>query len=883
MKRDLVLFAAIVVSALIIPAAARAATFTATLNQSALTSGTSNLLVNFTISNPSVDIKEVMITIPSQMTYYSPDGLTNNGNGTWSASMLPTTAYWYNATAFPTISSGASASFWFRLTTSTVSGSYNFNVSTNDSSGIYVSANVTVSISDLTPPGFSANTTSPSTPQYGPSKNYTFNATCTDNVAVAWVKFEWNGAINYTNVGVGALSNVSNQSSGGYGITLTDLLPGNYTWKWFAGDSFNESTGGLGVYNVTKADNPMTMYFNGNAATSYTINWGNPINVTGVGQSVTLYTNVTGGGMQPVINPYTSSSLPIADYYFKLNSSGNANYSANPVGVTYILRVITPPPSYSVSTTIPTTWYLNAFALFNIAWSDLNDANAFSVALIQLNYTGTATNYTMTRITSTNTSTYALNITQPMVLSWRVFANNSAGSWNATTLTESTIAKITPNLTLSVVPNWDVLRGLQTSVACASDSGGVTLAFYRNGVSVSNPDIQTLATGYYVYVCNNTATTNYSTYSVTKMLRVLSYAADVSFTKVDTLVTVARNSTNSTIVVVKNVGNATQPVNITINNITSSWYKLNATTINVASGYTTAFLVNFTPPVTADIKDYAGVFIVMTTNRTITSGFVLRILPKADDKTAISSRLSGYRANVTLLLEDISRMKTDAGLTNQTSSEQKALEAMQKIEQAEDYMAAGDYFNAQQLFSSIETLIAGAVSDLAAEKQATETQEQQVQKTEWTTWIIVAVVALAVLVLAYLLWPGRGYSPRTSSYTFKSPTERSKEAVSELKDRIESLGSKIPGVPKKSFAPQKLQPQVPPLQYPSYEPQLYRPTPMGYSFRPKPMVPAAGRFAAQQQPLKLVKPSFLEAVAQKLSSIKDMFKPKKEEVELGEQ
>jgi len=874
MRRNIVLLAAAVLSILCIPGAAYAATFTVTLAQSTINAGTSNVLVNFTISNPSVDIAQVTFILPSGFAYYGGNHGSNVSNSLWSFSDTPTPS-WSNKSTTPLVASGGTGYFWFAVTTpAVVSGSYPFNSSTTDSAGAYVSNNVSVTVQDISAPGFSANSTSPSTPtKYGPVKNYTFNATCTDNVAMAWVKFEWNGATNYTNTAGGA---VSNQSSGGYGITLTDMVPGNYTWKWFASDtSSNESSGGLGVYNITVADNPMIIYFNGNAATSYTIGQGSTINVTAAGNSVSLFKNGTA-----TENPYTAT-LPIGDYAFKANSTGNANYSANVTCCTYILRVRAPPPSYSVSTTIPTTWYLNAFALFNITWSDLNDANAFSVALIQLNHTGTATNYTMTPITGTNKSTYALNITQPMVLSWRVYGNNSYNSWNASDLTNTTIAKLTPSITLTVIPDWSVLRGVQTSVSCASPE--VTVTLYRNGVATSiTTDIQTLATGDYVYVCNNTPTANYSVSSVTKLLRVLSYAADVSFTKVDTLVSVARNSTNSTTVVVKNVGNATQPVNITIDNITSSWYKLNATTVNVVSGYTTAFLVNFTPPATADIKDYAGAFRVMTTNRTITSGFVLRVLPKADDKTAISSQLSEYRANVTLLLEDISRMKMDAGLTNQTSSEQKALEAKQKIEQAEGYMAAGDYFSAQQLLSSIETLIAGAVSDLAAEKQTTETQEQQVQKTEWTTWIIAAVVAIAVLVLAYLLWPGRGYSPRTSSYTFKSPAERSKQAVDELKDRIESLGSKIPGVPKKSFAPQKLQPQVPPLQYPSYEPQLYRPNPVGYSFRPKPMVPVAGRFAAQQPP-KLVKPSFLEAVAQKISSIKDMFKPKKEEVKLGEQ
>ena len=871
----IVLLAATAVSLLLAAGSARAATYTVTMEQAVINAGTINVLVNFTISNPSVDIGTVTFILPSGFTYYGGNHGSNVSNSLWSFSDTPTPS-WSNKSTTPLVASGGTGYFWFAVTTpAVVSGSYPFNSSTTDSAGAYVSNNVSVTVQDISAPVFSANSTTPSPPtQYAPMKNYTFNVTCTDNVAVDGMIFEWNQTMNYTNIGGGQ---VSNQSSGGYGIAFTDVVPGNLTWKWYSRDtSNNESATGLGVYNITKANNSMVLYFNGNAATSYSINQGSTINVTAAGTAVSLFKNGTA-----TENPYTAT-LPIGDYAFKANSTGNANYSANVTCCTYILRVITPPPSYSISTTIPSTWSFNSYAMFNVTWSDLNDANGFSKAFVQHNGTGTATNYTMTSITGTSKSTYALNITQPMVLSWRVYGNNSYNSWNASDLTNTTIAKLTPSITLTVIPDWNVLRGVQTSVSCASPE--VTVTLYRNGVATSiTTDIQTLATGDYVYVCNNTATTNYSTYSVTKMLRVLSYAADVSFTKVDTLVTVTRNSTNSTTVVVKNVGNATQPVNITIDNITSSWYKLNATTVNVASGYTTAFLVNFTPPATADIKDYAGAFRVMTTNRTITSGFVLRVLPKADDKTAISSQLSGYRANVTLLLDDISRMKTDAGLTNQTASEQKALEAKQKIEQAEGYMAAGDYFSAQQLLSSIETLIAGAVSDLAAEKQATETQEQQVQKTEWTTWIIVAVVAIAVLVLAYLLWPGQGYSPRTSSYTFKSPAERSKQAVDELKDRIESLGSKIPGVPKKSFAPQKLQPQVPPLQYPSYEPQLYRPKPVGYSFRPKPMVPVAGRFAAQQQPPRLVKPSFLEAVAQKISSIKDMFKPKKEEVELGEQ
>ncbi|MFH1623366.1 MAG: hypothetical protein ABIA12_02510, partial [Candidatus Aenigmatarchaeota archaeon] len=519
----IVLLAATAVSLLLAAGSARAATYTVTMEQAVINAGTINVLVNFTISNPSVDIAQVTFILPSGFAYYG-GGHGTNSSGTFSPTPMPS---WYNTTTTPLVASGGTGHFWFRVTTPSTAASYPFNSSTVDSAGAFASNNVSVTVQDISAPVYTANSTTPAAPtQYAPMKNYTFNVTCADNVAVDRMIFEWNRTTNYTNVGGGQ---VSNQSSGGYGITFTDVVPGNLTWKWYGLDtSANESATGLGVYNITKVNNPIIIYFNGNAATSYTINQGSTINVTAAGTAVSLFKNGTAA-----TNPYIDL-LPIGDYAFKANSSGNANYSANATGVTYTLHMITPPPSYSVSTTIPTTWYFNAFALFNITWSDLNDANGFSKAFVQHNGTGTATNYTMTSITGTSKSTYALNITQPMVLSWRVYGNNSYNSWNASDLTNTTIAKLTPSITLTVIPDWNVLRGVQTSVSCASPE--ITVTLYRNGVATSSTtDIQTLATGDYVYVCNNTATANYSVSSVTKMLRVLSYAADVSFTRADTL------------------------------------------------------------------------------------------------------------------------------------------------------------------------------------------------------------------------------------------------------------------------------------------------------------------------------------------------------------
>ena len=873
-RKAVLILAAAAISTILLSGAARALSVTVTVAPSTMNvDGTNGQLVNFTISNPSADISQFNFTLPSGFTYHGGgSGTTVSASvATFSPTPVPS---WYNNTLTPIVASSGTAYFWFLVTTPTTPGSYSFTVSALDTAGTTSSNDVPVATADASAPVFSSSAVSPATPaQYTPSGVYNFSAVVTDNVGVGSIKFEWGGATNYTMLTTPA---ITSPASGVYNISLSgnDVVPGVYTWKWYAGDaSGNESSTSAATYTVTKADNPMVMYFDGNVATSYSINQGSTVNVTGGGHVVSLYKNVTGGDIQAVTNPYVDL-LPIGAYSFKMNSSGNANYSANATGVTYTLRVMTPPPSYSISTSLPTTWHLNAFALFNITWTDLNDANGFSMAFIQHNASGTATNYTMGRIVGTNTATYGLNVTQPMALTWRVYANNSANSWNATPTSNATIGKLTSTLTLSAVPGWSVLKGVQTSVSCLADTTGVTFYLFKNGVSASNPDIQTLATGDYTYLCNSTETGNYSASSAVIIMHVLGYAANASFVKAPGVVIAPKGSSNTTVVVVKNSGNASQPIGLSIYNITTTWYSVNATSATVAPSGTVAFLVNFTVPTTAEPKDYTGVYVAAAGNRTTMSGFVLRVTPSGNDTSEINATVSDYRASIEALLQGVNELKETTNSTNQTEAEQKALDAQQKLSQVDDYVATGDYHNAQLLLDQIKQLIADAQTALDAEKQVPAAQAEQAKENNLVIWGVGAGVAIVVVVLAFLLWPGKGFSQRTRSFTFKSPTEQGKQKVDDVVTKIEELGRKFPGT-KKSFAPQNIQPQQAMQQPPSYQPQVVRPESADYSFQPKPMIPAAGRFANEQPLPKILKRPLTDTVSQKIEELKEFFKQKK--------
>ncbi|MBW2981463.1 lamin tail domain-containing protein [Candidatus Woesearchaeota archaeon] len=66
-------------------------------------------------------------------------------------------------------------------------------------------------------------------------------------------------------------------------------------------------------------------------------------------------------------------------------------------------------------------------------------------------------------------------------------------------------------LNLTALPSWTESVGVQTTVSCIADNSEVAVSLFRDGSPVaSNPDVQTLANGTYVYTCNATASQNYS-------------------------------------------------------------------------------------------------------------------------------------------------------------------------------------------------------------------------------------------------------------------------------------------------------------------------------------------------------------------------------------
>jgi len=116
-----------------------------------------------------------------------------------------------------------------------------------------------IRITEKFPPQWSNNKTSPASPViYQPNQKYQFNITWIDNTGIDNVIFEWNG-VNKSSFKWGNISKYGNE----YNLSFKDLPVGNYYYRWYANDTFNNwnSTNPIN-YQVSIAPTNITLYLN---------------------------------------------------------------------------------------------------------------------------------------------------------------------------------------------------------------------------------------------------------------------------------------------------------------------------------------------------------------------------------------------------------------------------------------------------------------------------------------------------------------------------------------------------------------------------------------------------------------------------------------------
>jgi len=148
---------------------------------------------------------------------------------------------------------------------------------------------------------------------------------------------------------------------------------------------------------------------------------------------------------------------------------------------------------------------------FNITWTDDLDAT-----ITTANITIDGTEYAGTHIGS-GKFTYQIVGLSTGVHNYTWTAWDSRGLSRTTSLQTYSVGVTQTILQIFTTPSISVVQGTQTTVNCTSNVP-VSVNLYRNGAPVSNPDVQTLSTGTYTYICNSSAAGNYTAGSTSDIL-----------------------------------------------------------------------------------------------------------------------------------------------------------------------------------------------------------------------------------------------------------------------------------------------------------------------------------------------------------------------------
>ncbi|MBS3073629.1 PKD domain-containing protein [Candidatus Pacearchaeota archaeon] len=210
-------------------------------------------------------------------------------------------------------------------------------------------------------------------------------------------------------------------------------------------------------------------------------------------------------------------TLPIGNYTYVCNTSGSQNYSGN--SVTDLLQVIPKEPGII-------ELYLNGIpADLNIEYIG-NPVNATAISPFN-----NVTIYRNGTLVGTGAD-FVEDITNLAAGYYIYYANSSgnASHYPANITRYVLINQSIPQLIIDMLPSDNVTYGQQTTTTCnitnTNEINGL-LELYRrlynwtnSTIAVTNPDIQTLAGGAYNYICNVSASQNFTSAYLERTLTV---------------------------------------------------------------------------------------------------------------------------------------------------------------------------------------------------------------------------------------------------------------------------------------------------------------------------------------------------------------------------
>jgi hypothetical protein len=415
----------------------------------------------------------ISIQSPLNQTYTS-QGINLNVTTSEPAS---TCLYFIDSQANATLSNDSSTN-WFSVI-STTDGSHNLSVYCNDTAGNWGLNNSIWFTRDTQSPSWSSNYTN-SVSTYSPTQQSCLNITWQDSISGMYtvlIQGNWSDSDqNYT---------TQNQSSQYYYCTIMPV--GTFYWKSWANDTQgNLNQSDTWIFTIQKASNSIFLYLN-STQSNLTISFTETSNASAYISFGTANLYIDNS---PVSNPDTSN-LAAGYYVYLANSSGDSNHTINSTYLGLTVNQITSVTSLFLNNTQDNLTQTFGQSVNVSAYCD------YGTPTLYLNSSSVSNPY----IESLGSSYYNLT----------AYCSGDSNHTSSSKTFYLTVNKASNPIFLylnSSQSNQTISFGETINASAYVQFG--TASLYRNGQSVSNPEIANLAAGYYVYLANSSGDSNHT-------------------------------------------------------------------------------------------------------------------------------------------------------------------------------------------------------------------------------------------------------------------------------------------------------------------------------------------------------------------------------------
>ncbi|HLF53901.1 MAG TPA: Ig domain-containing protein, partial [Candidatus Nanoarchaeia archaeon] len=208
---------------------------------------------------------------------------------------------------------------------------------------------------------------------------------------------------------------------------------------------------------------------------------------------------------------WTPTYSQFGDYFVNFSVSDGYSIDSELVKINVIDALFPTYSGLSVNPSSPAIYAPAQTYNFNSVWAD-----NIAVASVWIEFKGI--NYTVNG--TSGVYSFAISDLAAGDYTYRWFASDLSGNTNQTPLTNYTVSKAIPPISISFTPSSAVGSNTQTTATGIGCPAQLICKLYRNGVEVNNSDIASLSDGTYNYVYNTSGNENYTSKSVSSALYV---------------------------------------------------------------------------------------------------------------------------------------------------------------------------------------------------------------------------------------------------------------------------------------------------------------------------------------------------------------------------